>query len=184
MRTNVLLAAALASLIAGCVSDPMVNASADSVASQTRVEHSAFDGGSTVIGPLVTVRGSDNPLADMAWWQEQLISTRSEAAAITSVMITVHYSARTWHVFRSASFAGGDTAPTREIGRQVESCTTDGSCFFEEGIAVDLSPVVLTTARQAGCQIRLNAVSGDTIVVTLSAAYVSGFMRIAMPSGA
>lgn len=101
------------------------------------------------------------------WHLRGWFDAKKNSVASIQLYLDMSYHAKGWRYYESASTVGGNIIPATVIRRKVEGCQVGGKCVFNEVVGIPLSVADLKAAAKNGLQLRLNAKSGDPVVVTI-----------------
>ncbi len=167
------IAGLLILIVSGCAGAPTTQ---QDYVSRVEVRDSEFDPATTFLGPQLqaSIKGMGGTAAYARFRSYQL---KQSDAVKHQLYIDLYYSGKRPRFFESASFPGGTTIDVDVLSQERLRCHKNKTlwpCDFHEVLAISLSGQFLQRHSQSGFRTRLNAHTGDQVIVTIPAHFVSG----------
>jgi hypothetical protein len=149
---------ALLFLLAGCADGPL---------QQSKIKDDQFSAFATIVGGQQSV----NPFGGIfRSWKIRSFIDKKNGSVSHQIYVDISYLGN-WQYFNSASDDTAKSLDVRKIDSQVGSCSS--MCNLEEVIGIDIDDATLITHKDTGYNIKINARSGASLIITISAEQIN-----------
>lgn len=149
------------------------------IAKMVTVQRSKFNTETPVIGPQSATDFPGSGFTDpgILIWMIRSWVNKSGDAPTSQIYLGLDYTDSHWRNYQSVNFVGGKRVNADKINQQVGDCGQFSGCSFDETIGVTIPTEMLEKQGRTNLQFRVNAQSGQNIVITIPGTYLRGFLQ-------